>query len=681
MDPESQTELRDFGALATWFSPRLQPQDLSYLGPQSAAALREYRDQNHYVKREQPTATLISAALACQAFRLLTSRARDRYRRFAPLLRGPYHCLGPGSHTSKGPMILSHKRLMSLSEPLQHKLLRSADPYLPVSERLRYRTCTPQPHPPEPGSTLATERARHVPQYLWHDWIIRFLPDRGAHVDAIATDLPIALLIPGNPIRNIHATTELNPWRNNVSIALGELTRRHPGLLTAICALADYLDTEGSPVDYRRRRETFRDIELSQQVWEHYCDQANANPGKGARRFNARRYIFQMLTGADLSNPQHSLAFRTGEDQDRYMGQFQREMETALRASLHEHAAGLLAAAGIDEPVNWSPPAECVAGLRLPGREPGDINTRLLYQLITIEKCSFTAVARQLGVTIEHVRYITRQLYRETTKHPKNSSPAARQARHRANGILDRAFYEREHIQARKDLPTIAAETGFTRRLVARYARKAGISINPAIKKMADIDRRWLAEQAGKLFRTNDDIAAELGLRGETIRRYRRNYGIRGRSTGSAGHVITNLKHPSLPRDIRLAVEGQRGGWQRLQRFQQMMAYPSINSAAQALALRHQNLTLQINRLEADIGEPLIQRAPHRYTAMLPTRRGQRLLDHLQQPHIQQQLNQYATANAPPKHGPRKGKSRAVTGSVRIVETTRPSIGSGRSLG
>ena len=127
--------------------------------------------------------------------------------------------------------------------------------------------------------------------------------------------------------------------------------------------------------------------------------------------------------------------------------------------------------------------------------------------------------------------------------------------------------------------------------------------------------------------------------------RRRRNYGIRGRTTGSAGHVVTNLEHPGLPRDIRLAVEGQRNGWQRLQRFQQMMTYPSMNSAAQAMGLHLQNRNLQIQRLEADIGTPILQRAPHRYTPMVPTRRGQLLLGHLTQSAIRDLLDRYADAN------------------------------------
>jgi DNA-binding transcriptional LysR family regulator len=85
-----------------------------------------------------------------------------------------------------------------------------------------------------------------------------------------------------------------------------------------------------------------------------------------------------------------------------------------------------------------------------------------------------------------------------------------------------------------------------------------------------------------------------------------------------------------------------------------MMAYPSINAAAAALGLHTQNLNQQIQRLETDIGAPIVQRAAHRCAPMVATRRGQRLLDHLAQPAVRDLLGRYANANARPKCGPYK---------------------------
>lgn len=45
------------------------------------------------------------------------------------------------------------------------------------------------------------------------------------------------------------------------------------------------------------------------------------------------------------------------------------------------------------------------------------------------------------------------------------------------SGFLTADFFQREHIDADKDLPTIAAEPGFSERDLHRYARQAGIKI------------------------------------------------------------------------------------------------------------------------------------------------------------------------------------------------------------
>ncbi len=92
--------------------------------------------------------------------------------------------------------------------------------------------------------------------------------------------------------------------------------------------------------------------------------------------------------------------------------QFHRALNTPLREALHRHGADLLRTAGIDEPLTWSPPADCVAGLALPGREPADIDLTALRQLLDVERVTVTTAARRLDVTAEHVRYAQQQLHR-----------------------------------------------------------------------------------------------------------------------------------------------------------------------------------------------------------------------------------------------------------------------------
>src|SRR5262245_60171195 len=92
-----------------------------------------------------------------------------------------------------------------------------------------------------------------------------------------------------------------------------------------------------------------------------------------------------------------------------------------------------------------------------------------------------------------------------------------------------------------------------------------------------------LREQAETLHRSNGHIATELGVTHETIRRYRKNLGIAAGPTGV--HRLQLERHLDLPDEIRRAVEGQRHGWQRLHRFQRIMTFHSMNTAAKALGI------------------------------------------------------------------------------------------------
>lgn len=517
MDGQAVTDLRDLDALVTWFRRCIEPAELIVGGKDTIAAMTDYRRDNHGVKRAQVTAPLIAAALAVQAHGLLTADDQHRYQRLRPLLRDVHTQYRPERPTSiSTPRTLSRKRLEALSAPLRRTFLTTADSRLLVTERLRYRTCTPTPRLPEPACTTAAERSRHIPQRLWPEWVIRFTPTAGSRSTVLATEFPLAMLIPGNPVRNIRQVSELGQWKPAIGNSLSTAASRFPNLLTALCNLAEYLDTQGSPIDYRRRRETFTSVELSPQQWEAICLAADAHPGTVARLLNARRHLFQTLTGADLNNPAHELVLPTSRARVNYLT-WRVDMATALRNELHRHAAGLLAAAGIHEPLTWNPPGECAAGLRLPGREPDDIDTDRLHALVA-DGAPPRTIAQRLGVSVEHARYAIQQLHHPTPKHPSNSPVMSRKNRARASILLSREFFERENVESGKNIDTLVNETGLPKKIIADYARQIGFTFFhptagkkikvPRARRGDLIDPTWLVEQAGTLYRTNDDIAA-----------------------------------------------------------------------------------------------------------------------------------------------------------------------------
>ena len=126
-------------------------------------------------------------------------------------------------------------------------------------------------------------------------------------------------------------------------------------MLTAISCLAGYLDTCGSPIDYQRRRDLIPAGTITAGQWRDLCYGAAAHPGEARRHRDAQRYLFQLLTGADLHDRRHALAFTSNYDYSRYHA-FADTIPTGLRDALHAHAAGLLDDLGIGEPITWAPP-------------------------------------------------------------------------------------------------------------------------------------------------------------------------------------------------------------------------------------------------------------------------------------------------------------------------------------
>jgi hypothetical protein len=112
-----------------------------------------------------------------------------------------------------------------------------------------------------------------------------------------------------------------DPYRNAFTIKiLTNLAEPARGaVIAAICHLADYLDEHAIPIDYQRRRTLSGQGMVTDHDWKQLCHRARAHPGgrgngPSRRALDARLYLYQLLTGADLYDQRHALAFRTGRD-------------------------------------------------------------------------------------------------------------------------------------------------------------------------------------------------------------------------------------------------------------------------------------------------------------------------------------------------------------------------------
>ncbi|MFF3932893.1 LysR family transcriptional regulator [Streptomyces hirsutus] len=93
--------------------------------------------------------------------------------------------------------------------------------------------------------------------------------------------------------------------------------------------------------------------------------------------------------------------------------------------------------------------------------------------------------------------------------------------------------------------------------------------------------------------------------------RWAKAYNIPLRSRGGASHgqALRAVDQASrAPRILRPAL-GSQGGGERLNRFAAASAYPSLGAAASGLGLNTFTLVAQINRIERELGGPLLIRA------------------------------------------------------------------------
>jgi len=536
---------------------------------------------------------------------------------------------------------LSHKQWTAMSQRFTNRYLRAADPDLAPTDRMRFLSVTAAASIP---SASTAGRIRSLPQVFWPQPAGRLLPVAGFGPELFRGVMSVCVLVPGAVERKLaRFKAALNPRLNasHISATLqrfGDL----PGgsaltsVLEYVCRLAAYLDDNGAPIDYQRRRERIAAEPIDWERWHDLACAANAHPGERGptgRLLHIQRHLHQLLSGSDLADPRHPLAFRDSGDRSRTVT-YLSAMPPTLRQALSRHAAELLADLGIDEPVTWSPPTELADGLNLPGIDVDHLDAEELRRMLVDEQRPARQAAEILGVHLEHIRLATERLDWPAPNWSPQAAPAAWRREQEAARILTRALFEREYLAARRSLAEISQATGFTKRMVTRRARALGIPIAPAAPRTFGIDEGWLREQYVTNNRSTGDIAAEVGANAMTVNRALEQLGIPRRPAGVESHPQKLVRiDRRYPADIRAAVEGALHGWHRLNRFQIAMAFPSLETAAQYLSVHQSSLVHQFQRLEADIGDALFVRGAfgrrHR-----PTARGRALLNALDRPHI-----------------------------------------------
>ena len=357
----------------------------------------------------------------------------------------------------------------------------------------------------------------------------------------------VALLLPGSDLSltDITALLAHRPDPDQAGHQLRRLsaTGDATAALRILTELAFALDRADIPIDYPRRRQLAVSTTLiDAATWKTYCRQAGLRPGGPRRLDQARRYLYELLTGNSLATAPGPYHLPEGMPRADYV-EFTTTLPADLVTALTAHARDQLTAAGITgEPLTWQPPTDWVTPTTWPGADPDATDPAPIHQALrdrwrdATEHWALThADADALGISTEHLRHVLR-------RHPIDRAPYPR---HRSGAVIPATPADHE----------------------PRY-RADPDPHHPKRIYLVNLD--WLREEYLGWDRSLTDIAAQIGCRKTTLKRFAKTQNIprRPRSGGPTCIAVGTIPgHPAdLPDPLRLALRGQRAR-PRLERF------------------------------------------------------------------------------------------------------------------
>jgi hypothetical protein len=135
---------------------------------------------------------------------------------------------------------------------------------------------------------------------------------------------------------------------------------------------------------------------------------------------------------------------------------------------------------GVDEPLLWSPPGSVADGILLPGRDPVDIDLAAARHLLIDQDTPPSLVAKQLGVSIDHIRYALHTLIeRPVRRWGRNAAPLAMATQQRARALLTPEFFQREYVTGGSGCGNYTPRPDFTARCSPTTPRLPASSSHP----------------------------------------------------------------------------------------------------------------------------------------------------------------------------------------------------------
>ena len=404
---------------------------------------------------------------------------------------------------------------------------------------------------------------------------------------------------------------------------------RWEAIATAVTRLAAWLDDHDVPVDYRRRRRLDYSDLLPRRQWLDVCRRTGASPGHGRREEIVRCMLFARISGLPVESAPE---FTTSEAYLRAeTARFATVRTPELAAALDEATRDFLTRHRVrGEPVTWKPPASLLGNLDLPGPDPSLIDVTRLHEIVQGRLYPAEHAAGVLGTTIDAVRLVLDEYPAPAAPLSATQARAAGRVRHAARQVLTEKEFRLRYGEQHQSLYDIANQTGFSRQTLSRLAAEYDIALREGsqdYKRKGVIDRDWLLEQYVGRGRTLPDLAREKNMSTANMARWAHLHEIPLRLRGCASHgaFLRSIDQAAdLPAEIRKALTSPYA-WQRLNRFAAATGYRTLSEAAERLGITRSALVTQINRLERDIGGPLLKRA-ERGRPMSPTALGEQVI-------------------------------------------------------
>ncbi|MGH3678771.1 MAG: TniQ family protein [Natronosporangium sp.] len=478
---------------------------------------------------------------------------------------------------------------------LTARVLAALDAHLSVGDRLGYGTAHPAPRAPGDSQPDPTRRAAALAALLWPTWSIRMLPVTRASpigLEAARAALAALTLLPDTHLSYQQALHQLGNHTGNNAIG-GLLAGLDPDQLTTmirlLTQLARALDTDPPPINYTRRRALLSaGAAIDPGAYAAFATRRGWRPPSRLQLRILDHHLAVALTGAH----------RPQGDPDRpgaveVWNPLLFTLPTALREFVDRQASDLLRAHGINEPLTWHPPLPETPAAHWPGLDPDTINAEQLAAAVAEHahhRCAASRVGELTGLHGVHLRLATQILTLDMPEQQWDNL-ADGSDRDLTDPVRLGHLYQDQNLALHELARLALTSEPHVRRVLTR----TGITPESTRSRRASIPRVWFEQHYLNTGKSLEQVAAETGYSRNTLSKYARQHDI---PIGRPANPFDSWPKSTMPSAaVIVACSGPRG-IEYVQNILRMPGHPTRRAAAVAIGITEKQLSKQRQRVE-----------------------------------------------------------------------------------